>query len=80
MASKNYDPRREQLVVETKTLWDPALGTLSPADEAWLAHAVHAEPQWAGQLDYERTHTGFVRIITVTVDDVQRLYEQKEAR
>lgn len=79
MASKNFDPRREQLVVETKTLWDPALGSLSEADKDWLARAVHAEPEKASDLDYERTHTGFVRIIKVSVDDVQRLFEERAA-
>ena len=79
MASKNFDPRREKLVIETKTLWDPALGSLSEADKDWLARAMHAEPEKAGDLDYERTHTGFVRTIKVSVEDVQRLFEERAA-
>lgn len=79
MASKNFDPRREQLVVETKTLWDSALGSLSETDRDWLSRAVHSEPEKAGDLDYERTHTGFVRVIKVSLEDVQRLFEERAA-
>lgn len=79
MASKNYDPRREQLVVETRTIWDPTLGNLAEADKEWLAQAVHAEPEKATNLDYERTHTGFIRMITVTLPDVQRLFDERAA-
>jgi hypothetical protein len=79
MASKNYDPRREQLVVENRTNWDPALGNLSESDKEWLSNAMHAEPEKATELDYERTHTGFIRIIKVTLPDVQRLFEEKAA-
>ena len=39
----------------------------------WLARAIHAEPQKAAKISYERSHTGFVREITITVADVQRL-------
>ena len=79
MASKNYDARREQLVVENRTNWDPELGNLSELDKEWLANAMHAEPEKASDLDYERTHTGFIRTIKVTLPDVQRLFEEKAA-
>ena len=80
MAEEKYDARREKLVMETKTLWDPALGNLSAADKEWLSHAVHAEPEKATKIAYERSHTGFVREITVTVADVARLYQEKAAK
>jgi hypothetical protein len=79
MAEESYDARRETLVMETRTFWDPALGNLSEADKEWLAHAVHAQPQKATRINYERSHTGFVREITVTVADVERLYREKAA-
>lgn len=65
--------------METRTLWDPALGNLSEADKNWLSHAVHAEPARAAKIGYERSHTGFVREITVTVADVERLYRERGA-
>lgn len=72
-----YDPRVDSLVIETKTLWDPALGTIAPEDRTWLAAAVHAAPKEAAKIRYERAHTGFTREITVTVDDVERIYRRR---
>ena len=74
---KKYDPRLESLVVETRTLWDPEVGELSEEDRLWLTEAMHAEPADAVKIEYERAHTGFSRIITVTVADIERLYQQK---
>lgn len=76
---EKYDPRRETLVMETRTLWDPALGKLSDADKEWLAHAVHQHPEKASKVGYERSHTGFTREIIVTVADVERLYRERAA-
>ena len=76
-AYKKYDPRVDSLVVETKTFWDPEVGELSDEDRAWLAEAVHREPAKASKIVYERAHTGFTREITVTVDDIRRLYEER---
>jgi hypothetical protein len=72
-----YDPRIEALVMETRTEWDPAIGELSEDDRRWLAAAMHRDPQLASKIDYERSHTGFTRTITVTVDDIARLYEER---
>lgn len=79
MAEDTFDPRRETLVMETKTLWDASLGDLSAADKEWLSRAVHANPEKATKITYERSHTGFVREITVTVQDVERLYQERAA-
>lgn len=76
-AYKKYDPRVDSLVVETKTHWDPEVGELSEEDREWLAQAVHREPSKASKIAYERAHTGFTREITVTVDDIRRLYEER---
>ena len=79
MADEGFDARRETLIVETRTLWDAELEKLSPQDKEWLAQAVHAAPAKAKHVAYEREHTGFTRIITVTKADVQRLYAEKQA-
>ena len=69
-----FDPRDDSLVMETKTLWDASVGQLSDEDRRWVSTAIHQKPQLASKVSYERSHTGFVRIIRVTVEDIQRLY------
>lgn len=77
MANLNkYDPRLESLVMETKTLWGPEVGDLPAEDKRMLAAAIHRHPELATKIEYDRSHTGFTRIITVTVDDIERLYQQ----
>ena len=49
----------------------------SDADKEWLARAVHDQPEKAAKIGYERSHTGFIREITVTVADVERLYRER---
>src|SRR5262249_52916464 len=77
MAYDSFEPRVDSLVVETKTHWDPAIGPLSETDKEWLAHAIHQSPAKAAKIHYERAHTGFTREITVTVADLERLYQEK---
>lgn len=72
-----FDPRVDSLVIETKTIWDPAIGNLAEADKHWLADALHHHPEKASSVQYERAHTGFTRTITVTVADIERLYNEK---
>jgi len=80
MASYNkYDARLESLVMETKTLWDPEVGNISAEDKAWLADEVQKHPDRAAKINYERSHTGFVREITVTLADVERIYDDRMA-
>lgn len=76
-ADDKFDARRETLVMETRTNWDPELAGLSEADKDWLARAVHEHPDTAAKIAYERSHTGFVREITVTRADVERLYRER---
>ena len=78
-AHSKFDPRVDALVVETKTSWDPSVGNLSDDDRAWLADAIHRSPELASKIAYERAHTGFTREITVTVEDIQRLYQDRLA-
>ncbi|MGH7199245.1 MAG: hypothetical protein ACREJB_01480 [Planctomycetaceae bacterium] len=78
MAGYNkFDPRIESLVMETRTFWDPEVGELPDEDKHWLADMLHRNPQKASRIEYDRSHTGFTRIITVTVDDIARLYEER---
>jgi hypothetical protein len=80
MASMDkYDPRIDSLVMETRTDWDADVGKLSEQDKQWLESAVHREPEKASKIHYERSHTGFTREITVTVADIERLYEERFA-
>jgi len=74
---EKFDPRVENLVIETKTLWDKSVATLPAEDRVWLAEAIHKSPQLASKIHYERAHTGFTREITVTVEDLQRLYQER---
>jgi hypothetical protein len=80
MASYNkYDPRLESLVMETRTLWDPEVANLSAEDKHWLAEQVQRHPDRAAKINYERSHTGFAREITVTLADVERVYDERLA-
>ena len=69
-----YDARIDALVMETRTKWDASVGALSDEDCRWVAKSIHEHPQVATQIAYERSHTGFTRTITVTLEDIQRLY------
>jgi len=69
-----FDPRIDALVMETRTYWDPSVGALSDEDRRWVAKSIHEHPQLASRVTYDRSHTGFTRTITVTLEDIQRLY------
>lgn len=73
MANK-FDPRVDNLVMEIRTLWDDSVGELSDEDRRWVSRTIHEHPELAGSIRYERTHTGFAREITVTLEDIQKLY------
>ncbi|MFZ9092781.1 MAG: hypothetical protein ACO3FE_22105 [Planctomycetaceae bacterium] len=69
-----FDPRVDSLVMETRTIWDSSVGELSDEDRRWVAEAIHQQASLASRVSYERSHTGFTRVITVTVEDIERLY------
>lgn len=80
MADYNkFDPRVDSLVMEIRTSWDPAVGKLSDEDKALLSRTVHQSPEKASRVAYHRSHTGFTREITVTVDDIARIYDEQAA-
>lgn len=73
MAEDEFDAYREKLVMETKTLWDPGCGELSEQEKSRLSRLLHASPEQASQIHYTRSHTGFIREITATPSDLERL-------
>lgn len=67
-----FDPYREALVIETKTVWPDDLSD-APHDEQQreqIAARLHADPAHAAELEYVRLHTGFIRKISVTPADL----------
>ena len=74
--SNEFDPYREALVVETATVWPDEYDDWERADRQKFEEQLHAEPAKASELEYVRMHTGFLRQITVTPADIQRLSTQ----
>lgn len=72
-----YDARVDSLVIESRTNWDPSVGKLSDEDKVILAKLVHRSPAKAAKVAYFRSHTGFTREITVTADDIARIYDEQ---
>ena len=72
-----YDARVDSLVIESRTKWDPAIGKLSDEDKAFLSKMVHRNAAKASKVEYNRAHTGFTREITVTADDIARIYDEQ---
>jgi hypothetical protein len=72
--AKKFDPRVDDLVMETRTFWDDSVGELSDEDRLWVSRTIHQHPELAGNVRYERSHTGFTREITVSLEDIQKLY------
>jgi len=78
MADYNkYDARVDSLVIESRTSWDPSVGKLSDEDKRFLSTMVHQSPAKAAKVSYSRSHTGFTREITVTDQDIARIYEEQ---
>jgi hypothetical protein len=71
--SNEFDAYREALVVETATVWPDEYDDWEPADRQRVEERLHAEPAQAAELEYIRMHTGFLRQITVTHADIERL-------
>lgn len=70
-----FDPYREALVVEQKTVWPDDLpgGPQVDPERGRIETQLHAEPRTAAELEYVRLHVGFIRKITVTSADLERL-------
>jgi len=70
--ANTFDPYREALVIETKTVW-PADLNRAPDEESErekIASRLHADPAKATELEYIHLHAGFIRKITVTTADL----------
>lgn len=72
MADK-FDPYREALIVETKTIWSADYDYLESAERSRLEEALHSDPENCTDMEYVRVTTGFCRQITVTPEDLERL-------
>jgi hypothetical protein len=68
-----FDRYREALVVESYTIWPEEYDDWLPSDRVRIEAALHADPEKAADLRYERLHSGFARVITVTHADLARL-------
>jgi hypothetical protein len=68
-----FDPYREALVMEQRTIWPEAFDDIDRDERARLERLLHDSAEEAAALEYERTHTGFCRQITVTEADLQRV-------
>ena len=68
-----FDPYREALVMETSTVWPEEYEDWELAKRREVESRLHAAPAEAAQIEYDRTHTGFCRIIHVTPQDVERV-------
>ncbi|MFN3148412.1 hypothetical protein [Bremerella sp.] len=68
-----FDPYRESLIVEEKTIWPKEFADVSLERQEAIARQLHKEAAACGHLEYVRLHTGFCRQITVTQEDMARL-------
>ncbi|MBA2115279.1 hypothetical protein [Bremerella alba] len=68
-----FDPYRESLIVEEKTIWSEELADFPVEEREKIARCLHADAASCNHLEYVRLHTGFCRQITVTQEDVARL-------
>lgn len=67
-----FDPYREGLVVEERTIW-PADSDIPHADRGRIERLLHADPASCKHLEYVRIYTGFCRTISVTAEDLERV-------
>ena len=68
-----FDPYREALVFEERTVWPAEYGGLETGTKLELEKALHASAEECASIKYIRIHTGFCRQITVTDEDYDRV-------
>ena len=73
--ANEFDAYREALVVETATIWPSEYDDWGEDDRQRVEAKLHESPADAAELAYERMHTGFSRVVTVTAADLERLGE-----
>ena len=59
-----FDPYREALVMEQVTIWGPLSDPFDMIEQEEIAAKLHTAAEDACELEYQRTHTGFCRVIT----------------
>ncbi len=59
--------------MEATTLWPEEYDDWEPMDRRRIEEQLHADPAKASALEYIRMHSGFLRQISVTPADIQRL-------
>ncbi len=68
-----FDPYREALVMETRTIWPDEYADWDPQKKTRIEQQLHADAENSISLTYVRTHTGFCREITVTDEELARI-------
>jgi len=68
-----FDPYRESLIMETRTVWPEEYEDLDQRERQRIEAALHADPEPCAALEYVRVHSGFCRTITVTAEDLERI-------
>lgn len=68
-----FDPYRESLIMETRTIWPEEYEDLDPREKARIEAALHDDPESCATLEYVRVHSGFCRTVTVTAEDLERV-------
>ena len=65
-------------MIETKTVWPDDLPDVpqGESERGRIEERLHADPAHAAELDYVRLHAGFIRKITVTAADLERLHKR----
>ena len=61
------------MVIEQATIWPEEYDDWEPADRSRVEARLHADPKACAELAYVRQHTGFLRQVTVTEADLERL-------
>ena len=71
--ANEFDSYREALVMEEVTEWPDDFDDIEASERQRLEKLLHASAEDSAELTYERSHTGFVRRITVTESDLRRI-------
>lgn len=67
-----FDPYREALVMETRTIWPEEYADWDPKRKHQIEQQMHADPQQLSSITYFRTHTGFCRELHPTAEEIQK--------
>ena len=71
--ANDFDSYREALVMEELTIWPDDFDDIEPSERQRLEKLLHASAEESAEMTYRRMHTGFLRQITVTQTDLQRV-------